>query len=191
MQTPTDTNNMDELWQLYDEQGQPIPGEGATKDEVFSKGTLHAASHVWIWRKNNGITEILLQKRAASKRTWPNLFDISTAGHIDLGETPLEAALREAKEEINLDVASHDLKLFGVHRTYLQTDGGTIENEFQWLYSLELPSASDFTLQETEVESLVWVSMEQFKTECGGDQYVPHGKFYYDMVISAIESTAQ
>jgi len=182
---------MDELWQLYDEQGQALEGKGGKKDEVFSKGILHGASHVWIWRKNNGTLEILLQKRAADKRTWPNRYDISAAGHIDLDETPLDAAMREAKEEINLDITSHELKLFSVHRAYLKAENGAIENEFQWLYSLELAGDTDFTLQDSEVESLAWVSVDQFKAECTSEQYVPHSKLYYSSVASAIESAAQ
>ncbi|HSD56519.1 MAG TPA: NUDIX domain-containing protein [Candidatus Saccharimonadales bacterium] len=182
---------MDELWQLYDEQGQALKGKGAKKDDVFSKGILHAASHVWIWRNNNGVLEVLLQKRAAGKRTWPNRYDISAAGHIGLGETPLGAALREAKEEIDLTISSQDLKLFGVHRAHLLTENGAIENEFQWLYHLELVSSTDFSLQATEVESLIWVSMSQFKAEYESDRYVPHAKLYYATVASAIESAVQ
>lgn len=181
---------MDELWQLYDEQGQALSGEGAKKDDVFSKGLLHGASHVWIWRKVNDTIEILFQKRAADKRTWPNRYDISAAGHINLDETPLDAALREAKEEINLDIVSDELKLFGVHRAYLKADDGAVENEFQWLYSLELANNTDFTLQASEVESLAWTSLSKFKVECTGNQYVPHGTLYYDTVSTAIESEA-
>lgn len=177
---------MGELWQLYDEQGKALKGEGGHKAEVFAKGILHAASHVWIWRKNNGTPEILLQKRAADKRTWPNRYDISAAGHIDLGETPLDAALREAKEEIDLEIAAQELKLFGVHRAHLKAENGATENEFQWLYSLELASDTVFNLQASEVESLVWMSVDQFRADCTSDQYVPHGKLYYDTVVSAI-----
>lgn len=179
---------MDELWQLYDEQGQALKAKGARKDDIYSKGLLHAASHVWIWRRNDASLDILLQKRATDKQTWPNRYDISAAGHIDLGETPLEAALREAKEEINLNILSDKLKLFGVHRAYLMTDNGAIENEFQWLYSLELTSDTDFSLQASEVESSMWVSIDQFKDEYMSDQYVPHAKLYYNTVITAIES---
>lgn len=130
---------MKEQWQLYDEQGRALEGQGANKEAVFNDGILHGASHVWIWRRDSsGEIEILLQRRAANKRTWPGRYDISAAGHIDLGETPLIAALREAKEEINLDIDSNDLKLFGVHRAYMQAENGAIENEFQWLTAWRL-----------------------------------------------------
>ncbi len=182
---------MDELWQLYDEQGQALVGEGAKKDEVFNKGLLHGASHVWIWRNKDGHQEVLLQQRASDKRTWPNRFDISAAGHIDLGEKPLDAAIRETVEEIGLDAVDDELKLFCVHRTYLKAENGAIENEFQWLYSLELTDEADFTLQSSEVQSLSWLPLDQFKVENKGKQYVPHGELYYDTVTSAIESATR
>ena len=106
---------MTELWQLYDEQGNALSGEGSTKEQVFSKGLLHGASHVWIWHRINDVYEVLLQKRAVNKRTWPNRYDISAAGHIDLGETPIAAALRETKEEIGLVINETDLKHIGIH----------------------------------------------------------------------------
>ena len=59
---------MQELWQLFNEQGLPIENEGRTKDEVFSNGLLHGASHVWIWRKSEKGIEVLLQKRASTKK---------------------------------------------------------------------------------------------------------------------------
>lgn len=181
---------MEKLWQLYDEQGQVLEGKGDTKGNVFNKGILHAASHVWIWRKNNNITEILLQKRAATKQTWPNHYDVSAAGHINLGETPLTAALREAREEIGLDIDAQNLNLFCVHRAHLKAENGAIENEFQWLYSLELVDDKNFTLETSEVDSLLWSPIDQFENDCTSEQYVPHTKNYYDTVIIAIKSAS-
>lgn len=182
---------MDELWQLYDEQGQALRDKGGKRSDIFQNGLLHGGSHVWIWRKNNGTLDILLQKRAAAKQTWPNLYDISAAGHIDLGETPLEAARREAKEEIDLDIAAHELRLFGMHRICLKAENGAIENEFQWLYHLEITGKAGFNLEASEVESLLWMPLDQFSTDCTGSRYVPHGKLYYDTVVSAINAAAQ
>lgn len=177
---------MNALWQLYDEQGRPLPGKGGTKEDLFSKGVLHAASHVWIWRGRDEKVEVLVQKRAASKATWPNRYDISAAGHIDLGETPIQAALREAKEEINLDIAERQLRSIGVHRAYMIAENA-IENEFQYLYTLHLGEDTAFTLQASEVESLVWIPLSQFKNYCNSEQYVPHGELYYNTIIASIE----
>jgi isopentenyldiphosphate isomerase len=181
-----------EQWQLFDEQGRPIPGAGAAKNEVFGQGLLHAAAHVWIWRLANGQPEILLQKRAATKRTWPNRYDISAAGHIDLGEEPLAAALRETSEEIGLGLAETDLQLFSVQRAHLRAGPDAIENEFQWLYLLKLPDHSSFDLQAEEVAAMEWKSLHRFQQEvqADSDDYVPHSAHYFATVIAAIEAAA-
>jgi isopentenyl-diphosphate Delta-isomerase len=179
---------MDELWQLYNEQGMPIAGKGAPKDEVFGSGLLHGASHVWIWRIANGKPEVLVQKRAHVKRTWPGCYDISAAGHIDVGESPLDAVLREAQEEISLIIDPNQLKFFGVYRADMVAENGDIENEFQWLFLLELPGHTDFDLQEAELASLDWLPLDAFIANCTGTDYVPHGKLYYETVIQAIKA---
>jgi isopentenyl-diphosphate delta-isomerase len=176
----------DELWQLYSEQGTPLFGAGARKDDVGSRGLLHGASHVWIWRMRNNKPEVLLQKRAAVKNTWPNHLDISAAGHIDLGEEPLTAALRETNEEIGLVVPETQLELFAVHRTRLVA-GNKIENEFQWLYLLQLIKETPLILQTTELAATLWIPLQEFRAQCMGDAYVPHGQLYYDIVYDAID----
>ncbi len=178
---------MEELWQLFDDEGNAIKAAGATKDEVYTKGLLHGASHVWIWRNVKGNVEVLLQKRSAMKRTWPNLLDISAAGHIDIGETPVDAAIRETQEEIGLKVTADDLQEIKIHKTYITTENGDIENEFQWIYLHKKFKNSDFALQEEEVGSLVWVALGNFENECNSGLYVPHGEDYFSAVISAIK----
>lgn len=181
---------MQELWQLYDEQGQPLANKGAVRSDVFSKGLLHGASHVWIWRHINQTPQILLQKRSATKETWPNLFDISAAGHIDVNEDPLTAAIRETHEEIGLAVTEADLNFIGVEKIYMTDGNGKIENEFQWIYLYEINSNVEFKLHEDEVASLEWQNIENFKTRLvsRSQNYVPHGDKYFSTVIDAIET---
>ena len=179
-----------ELWQAYDEQGEPITSKGITKPQAAA-GALHAASHVWIWRGQGNDTEVLLQKRGASKRTWPGYLDISAAGHIDFGEMPLQAALRETKEELGHEVDPAQLQLLFVHPQYIRTEPeGIIENEFQWVYGLRLQDAATFALQENEVDSLVWMSLSDFRRlaahKLAGKRAVPHGDAYFAMLLRKI-----
>ena len=179
----------EEFWQLYDEGGQPIPGKGAVRQEVF-KGLLHGASHVWIWRTTKTGREVLVQKRADTKQTWPGLYDISAAGHIDLGETPVEAAIRETKEEIGLDINSRDLKEIYVNHDTEQAPNGLIENEFRFVYIVQLTVNNDFELQEKEVSALDWIPLDDFESQTlAGNKYVPHGNEYFRTVIEAIQSS--
>lgn len=181
---------MDELWQLYDEQGRPLVGRGANKTTVFKDSLLHGAAHVWIWRKSSEGIELLLQKRAANKLTWPNRYDISAAGHINLGEDPLTAAIRETQEEIGLTIPASDLRCIGVQRVRMATNNGTIENEFQWLYVLELPNETVFTMQEEEVSHVEWKKLADFSRDItqNSQDYVPHSKSYFALVLEAIAS---
>ena len=183
----------EELWQAYDERGEPISGKSLTKTEGRA-GALHAASHVWIWRGQSKGIEILLQRRASGKHTWPGAVDISAAGHIDLGESPLVAAIRETSEEIGLRLEPTALKLLFVHRAHLLVEGTDfIENEFQWVYGLQLSDLGKTRLQTQEVESLEWVSLDRFKQialprrgEKAPNHIVPHGEAYFRELLKEI-----
>lgn len=166
-----------------------IPNDGKDKVEVFEDALLHGAAHVWIWRRQGDKVEVLLQKRATDKPTWPDFFDISAAGHIDDGEDPLKAAIRETNEEIGLNIHPNDLKLIGVQRMYFPLDNGWTENEYQWLYLLEVKQETQFKMSDGEVDSLAWKSIDDFKKESTdpGKKYVPHGVAYYAAVTEAIE----
>ena len=94
-----------ELIDVLDEFGNPT-GEVETKDEIYRRGLWHRSSHIWI---ENDKKELLVQKRNPNKQTFPNLWAISVAGHVDSGETSRQTAIRELKEEVNLDVAANEL----------------------------------------------------------------------------------
>jgi isopentenyldiphosphate isomerase len=183
---------MQELWQLLDEQGRTLAGKGASKQDVLSKGLLHGAAHVWIWRLKGGQREVLVQKRASGKQTWPDRYDVSAAGHISLGEDVLATALREVEEEIGLRLKAADARLVGVFRARVPTFTDLIENEFRWVYLIRLGGAFEFSLKHQEVASLEWKPLEAFATEVRANgetgPYVPQGRPYFEVLISALEA---
>ena len=177
-------------WQLYNDQGEPIPGSGTAASTALDQGLLHGASHVWIWRKAACGVEIMLQKRAGGKRTWPNRLDASAAGHIDLGEQPLTAALRETKEEVGLELMPDQLSFIGTYRTQMHTTMG-VENELQWLYLFEMHTNLPTSLEKAEVSELIWKPLEAFIAEAADstlETYVPHGQHYFEIITRAISA---
>ena len=58
-----------------------------------------------IIRNENG--EVLLQRRQGTK-LWPGFLALP-AGHIDEGENAYEAAIREAKEELDIEIKIEDI----------------------------------------------------------------------------------
>lgn len=179
----------EELWQAYDLQGQPTDN-GLTKAEART-GQLHGAAHIWMWRVGDNGLEILLQTRAKDKATWPGYLDISAAGHIDFGEEPISTALREAREEVGLEIAQSKLELLFVHHAFLTvSDSNIIENEFQWVYGYNL--SEDVILSyDDEVQATRWLSLAELKKIVAGEdadtQIVPHGTAYFVELLQAFE----
>ena len=89
-----------ELLDIVDEQGN-FTGEVMEREKAHDLNLLHWEIAVLIVNKNR---EVLLQKRAATKRFNPNKWGLC-AGHVDAYESLENAAIREIKEEIGIDVS--------------------------------------------------------------------------------------
>lgn len=180
---------MDERIEIWNEEGEPT-GKTALKSKVHRAGWFHPTVHVWFYTP---FGKILLQKRAAEKDTFPGLWDVSVAGHIQAEETPLEAACREVNEEIGLEVDSQSLQFIGRFRSEHSHPGGILDREFHHIYLSELRVPLDMLQpQEGEVSELELRPLLQFSEEVWGlanpGRYVPHSREYYRTVIRAIKS---
>ena len=82
-------------------------GKVKEKMQAHEDGNFHRTAHIWII---NNKKELLLQKRSASKKSHPNCWDISAAGHIRSGESVMDGALRELKEELGVETKEEDLQ---------------------------------------------------------------------------------
>lgn len=58
----------------------------------------------------NDAGKLWIPTRTADKRIAPNGLDFSMGGHVAAGETYLTAALRETREELNLDLSAGNLQ---------------------------------------------------------------------------------
>ncbi len=99
-------DNSLEIFPLVDLTGEVIGS--ATRGECHNGSMLlHPVVHLHLF---NSRGELYLQRRPAWKDIQPNKWDTAVGGHIDLGETPLEALIREAREEIGVsDFVPHHL----------------------------------------------------------------------------------
>ncbi|HUC90130.1 MAG TPA: NUDIX domain-containing protein [Patescibacteria group bacterium] len=70
--------------------------------EARQLGQIHRITRILIFDAQG---RLLLQKRSAKMKDSPNKWDFSVAGHVDEGEDYQQAALREAREEIGLELA--------------------------------------------------------------------------------------
>lgn len=93
-----------ELIKIVDANGN-FTGEIMDKKEAHDKNLLHNEIAVFIINNNK---QVLLQKRSATKRFNPNKWGLC-AGHVQADESLEEAALREIKEEVGINVNENDL----------------------------------------------------------------------------------
>ena len=94
-----------EIFDVVDEEGRPT-GETVSRQEAHEKGIRHRTAHIWVIRREpgKGGIQILLQKRAMDKDSFPGQYDTSSAGHIHAGDEPRISAVRELQEELGIEV---------------------------------------------------------------------------------------
>lgn len=182
--------HQDELWQIYTDNGTPLAGKGASSDEFKADESLIMGNaHIWFWKSDGKTVEILLQKRSLTKPNKPGWYHISAGGHINVGETPVEAALRECHEEMGLDIDAD--KLHFVHAVrIIEKDPRDIVNVF--LYRLK--GDEKFTYLDGEVDSYEWRTVDNFKEiskDAANNNLVPQGDLYFGTLVAALEHIAK
>jgi 8-oxo-dGTP pyrophosphatase MutT (NUDIX family) len=149
---------VDELLDVLDELGMPT-GEVAWKSEAHRRGLWHRCAHCWIAGEDANGPYLLVQRRAATKDTWPGYLDVTAAGHLHSGEEPLGGGVRELEEELGLKVDPTRLLPLGIRRIEHEIRGGC-DREFHEVFLLFDPTPPrDMRLQEREVEAVLRVGL--------------------------------
>jgi isopentenyl-diphosphate delta-isomerase len=179
---------MDELIDILDDQGN-LTGRNCLKSIAHIEGLNHATVHIWFYTPEGNI---LLQQRAATKKIYPLLWDVSVAGHVNSGESLLTAAIREVKEEIGITVGENDLKKIGVMKSFQSYKSGIIDNEFHTIFISKLnDDIENLSPQKEEVEALKTVSISLFKklleNSENNSHFVTSNKEYYVFVLKKIK----
>lgn len=99
----------DELLDLVDVNDQPIGTILRSEYERMATERLGNIRAVEMFIQNDE-GKLWVPKRADHKRIAPGGLDYSTGGHVGAGESYEDAAVREIKEELNLDITKEDLE---------------------------------------------------------------------------------
>ena len=153
---------MTEYLDVIDESGEKT-GQAVSYEEAHEKGIRYRTAHVWFLNSEN---QLLLQKRNSTRRAYPNHWDISASGHISAGETSIEAARKETREELGLDLPDSSFELlFTVQEHVTLNEDSYIANEFQDVYLVRKDlNVEAFNLEAEEVEKARWISLDEFRT---------------------------
>lgn len=151
---------MSKFFDVLDENGNKI-GKTKLRSEVHRDGDWHKAVHIWIINDNG---EILLQRRCATKDSNPNMLDVSCAGHLSAGDDSLSGAVRELKEELNIDARPSELKFMKTIKRSSKYTDTFVNNEFDDLYILKTDrKIEDMEFQKEEISEIFYVSYKDFK----------------------------
>ncbi len=156
----------------------------ADRVEVHKNGLLHREIHVYFITPKQ---EIIFQRRAKDKDTYPDLLDASVGGHVDNDESYDQSAVRECLEETGVPVEVADLKL--IHKVRKQGQDpatGKINNVFttEYLYvyfgdisDLKIEAGAAIGFELWSVEKILSLNPE------GKKQFIP---YIIDFVIESL-----
>lgn len=138
---------MEEKFDVLTELGE-FTGEIATRGECHEKGLWHRGVYAFIIDKNSNV---LLQKRSADKKLWPNRWDVTIGGHVLSGEFGRQALIRECKEELGIEITDDDIKYI-VSTTSIYNKNGYINNHYDECYIITKDiDLNNIVLQTEEV----------------------------------------
>lgn len=143
---------------LYDENRNLI-GETIFKGEEIPEGKYIVVVLVFI---QNSEGKFLIQKRSERK----NGKYATTGGHPKSGENSIQGIITEVKEEIGLDIKPEDLQLYYGGKS-------EIERVFwdDYYVKMDVPDIDKLKLQEEEVASVHWFSIEEIKDLMKQDKF--------------------
>lgn len=137
-----------EYWDLYDYRGNK-------KKKIAIRGTklnnddFHLVVNAWIL---NDKGEFLITQRSANK-SHPLMWEC-TGGSAILGESSIDAAIREVKEELGIDVSRSKAIFIGSSRRFYDSCPDILH---VWLFKIE-GKVPKIKIQEEEVNDVMWAS---------------------------------
>ncbi len=177
---------------ILDEQGNET-GQVLLKSEAHAKSLWHPVVHLWIY---NSKAESLMQKRSPQKQVWPNLWDVAVAGHMAAGQSPEDALVREAQEELGLKVDLQRVKFIDKIKFEYPMEAGWINKIFIWLYGLQTDlDITQLTLEKEEVAEVKWIPLDELEKMLSDAEdsknFSPDVRDYFNKVIPKIRLADQ
>lgn len=162
-----------EIWDLYTENREPT-GRTHIRGEALPEDCYHLVVHVWI---RNGRGEYLISQRSASRPTCPLMWE-STGGSVLAGESSLEGAIREAKEEVGVELKPEQGRL--ISSVVRKTVNGKRFNDIRdvWLFGYD-GSVSLENATTDEVAQARWMTVPEIRELFENGEFVHTLEYFF------------
>lgn len=155
---------------LYNE-NRELTGETIYKNEKIPNGKYIVVVIIFI---QNTEGKFLIQKRSQRK----NGKFATTGGHPKSGENSIQGIITEVKEEIGIDIKQEDLQLY--------FSGKSDEEKVFWddyYLKIDIPNIEKLKLQEDEVESVHWFSIDEIKELMKQDKFFKNDYEEFELLL--------
>ena len=150
-----------EIWDAYDRQGVKT-GKDLIRGDEIGEGLYHLVCEVVV-RHRDG--DYLLPQRDFGKEAYPGYEEIGAGGSALKGETPLQGAVRELREESGIEAG----ELEEIYRSVSHAGHG-----IHYGYLCVTDAAKDsVTLQEGETIGYRWIGKEELIRFFDSDRCIP------------------
>lgn len=162
-----------EIIDLYNKKRERLD-KTIIREEEPKDGEYKLSVHVWFL---NSKGELLIQKRNENLKRNPGKWAF-TGGVVDSGETSVEGAIRETKEELGIKVNENNIELL----LSFKREHGFVD---VWIVKDDI-DINNIVLQESEVVEVKWVSIKELQQLIDRDQFVKSIGLYYDLLIKLL-----
>ena len=145
-----------ELLQLFDENKNML-NEGIERDKKKEVPQGKYFMIILLFIENNN--KFLIQKTSANRES----IYATTGGHVTFGDDALKTVIKEAQEELGLEVKKEDLK-----------EIETLKQKYGYMtiyYYNKNVDINNLKLQEEEVESVNWMSIDEINDLIDKDMF--------------------
>lgn len=158
-----------EMWDVFNSKEERT-GKVISRNEQLKEGEYHLVVNVWI----KSDEKFLIQKRPGHLKWNPGIWT-TTGGCAIAGETPLEAVVRETKEELGLEFSETEFNfLFKQMR----------DNDFTYVYLVEANDLSpQIPFDKEEVAAVDWVTKSELKKMIAKGESYDYGEEYFSYLF--------
>ena len=152
-----------EYLDILDENGK-LTGMKKERNIVHKDGDWHKVVQIFVVNDNN----IMLQQRSLLKKSDPGKWCASASGHISAGESSMEAAKKEFREELGINLNENEIKLIDTFKSpsiRYNNNEKIINNHFVDLYVVNKEiDINNKKKKKEEVNQVSYFKINEFKS---------------------------